>query len=155
MMRHLSVIGLLLFSLHAAATELSITVGHRAPQTISLTQLQAALPVHSFTTQLPWLPGSHAYTGFLVTDLLDYLKIDNATSVSLIALNDYAANIPIDDLHSYHPMVAYFMDGEPMRVRDKGPFWLVYNLAAYPQIDEPLHHTFMVWQIEKILIHTP
>ncbi len=41
-----------------------------------------------------------------------------------------------------------------MRVRDKGPFWLVYDLTTHPEIDEPMHYTLMVWQIKEIQIHT-
>ncbi|AVH33375.1 oxidoreductase [Vibrio fluvialis] len=154
MMRRLSIIWLLLFSLHAVAADLTIKVGEQASQTLSLDQLQTVLPVNAFTTKLPWLPEPHTYTGFTITDLLDYLKISHATSVSLIALNDYVAKIEMADLRQYQPIVAYFMDGKPMRVRDKGPFWLVYDLTTHPEIDEPMHYTLMVWQIKEIQIHT-
>ncbi|MBO0213397.1 molybdopterin-dependent oxidoreductase [Vibrio sp. Vb2880] len=154
MIRHLSFIWLLLYSVHSAAVEITVKVGEHAPHSMTLAQLQSALPVNAFTTHVPWLTEPHTFTGFTLTDLLKYLKVENAESVSLIALNDYAANIAIDDVQQYNPIVAYFLDGKPMRVRDKGPFWLVYNLSAYPQIDEPMHYTQMVWQIKEILIHT-
>ncbi|MEO6409595.1 MAG: hypothetical protein ABIO45_12700, partial [Burkholderiaceae bacterium] len=43
-----------------------------------------------------------------------------------VALNDYRADIPAEDVQRDEVMVAYLLDDEPMRVRDKGPLVVIY-----------------------------
>ncbi|TXZ85080.1 molybdopterin-dependent oxidoreductase, partial [Vibrio cholerae] len=69
------------------------------------------------TTELPWIHGSHQFTGFKVNDLLEYLQQNHVNSVTFMALNDYAANISIADIQHYEPIVAYYMDGNEMQIR--------------------------------------
>lgn len=45
MIRHLSFVWLLLYSVHSAAVEITVKVGEHAPHTMTLVQLQSALPV--------------------------------------------------------------------------------------------------------------
>ncbi|EEX64516.1 hypothetical protein VCJ_003050 [Vibrio metoecus] len=81
------------------------------------------------------------------------MQQDQVSSVTFIALNDYAANISIADIEQYEPIVAYYLDGTEMKIRNKGPFWLVYNLDKNPKLNNPIYYTHMVWQISHILIH--
>ncbi|KFD79980.1 oxidoreductase molybdopterin binding domain protein [Vibrio paracholerae] len=116
-------------------------------------ELATVLPEVSFTTELPWIHGARRFTGFKVSDLLEYLQQDQVNSVTFMALNNYAANISIADIQQYEPIVAYYMDGNEMKIRHKGPFWLVYNLNKNPKLKNSVYYTHMVWQISQILIH--
>ena len=110
-------------------------------------------PQITFTTQLPWYPDANQFTGFRVSDLLQQLGVEDTLAVSFIALNDYAASTTIENILKYDPIVAYKMNGEKMKVRNKGPYWLVFNLDKYPEIDNTAFHSQMVWQIDEIKIH--
>ncbi|MFG0605260.1 molybdopterin-dependent oxidoreductase [Vibrio mimicus] len=152
-MRWMLLILALLCSSLAYSSEITIQVADSPTKVFSLKTLATELPKTTFTTHLPWLKGSHRFTGFKVSDLLAYLQLEQANSVTFMALNDYAANISIKDINQYAPIVAYEMDGSEMQIRNKGPFWLVYNLDQNPKLKDPVYYTHMVWQISHILIH--
>ncbi|MEJ7134259.1 molybdopterin-dependent oxidoreductase [Vibrio paracholerae] len=137
----------------AFASDITIQVADTPPKVFSLKELATVLPEVSFTTELPWIHGARRFTGFKVGDLLEYLQQDQVNSVTFMALNNYAANISIEDIQQYEPIVAYYMDGNEMQIRHKGPFWLVYNLNKNPKLKNSVYYTHMVWQISQILIH--
>jgi len=143
---------LLAFSAFASAYNLTITMPDHEPVVLSMEQLKSKLPVSNFTTVLPWLEKGQTaeFSGFKMTDLLNYLKATQVKSATFIALNDYKASAPISDIEQYSPIIAYSMNHEAMKVRDKGPFWFLYDLSKYPQINTPDYHTQMVWQIKEI-----
>jgi len=153
-MKRIFAASLLLISTFASAFDLTVRVPDQAPVVLSMHQLKSELPVVSFSTSTPWADNEQTstFTGFTMVDLLSYLNIKDVASVSFIALNDYSASTSIDDLKRYKPIVAYAVNGEPMRVRDKGPFWFIYNMSKYPQTDTPEYHTQMVWQLKEISI---
>lgn len=137
----------------AFASDITIQVADTPPKVFSLKELATVLLEVSFTTELPWIHGARRFTGFKVSDLLEYLQQDQVNSVTFMALNNYAANISIADIQQYEPIVAYYMDGNEMKIRHKGPFWLVYNLNKNPKLKNSVYYTHMVWQISQILIH--
>ncbi|WP_165313495.1 oxidoreductase [Vibrio ziniensis] len=153
-MKRILVVTLLFMSTFASAYDLTIKLPNQEPIVMSMNQLKSVLPVTAFTTHTPWSDNDQpiSLTGFTMLDLLNYIKAKNVASVSFIALNDYSSSTSIDDLKRYKPIVAYSLDGEPMRVRDKGPFWFIYDMSTYPQTDSPGYHTQMVWQIKEISI---
>ncbi|EKF9102105.1 molybdopterin-dependent oxidoreductase [Vibrio cholerae] len=137
----------------AFASDITIQVADTPPKVFSLKELATVLPEVSFTIELPWIHGARRFTGFKVSDLLEYLQQDQVNSVTFMALNNYAANISIADIQQYEPIVAYYMDGNEMKIRHKGPFWLVHNLNKNPKLKNSIYYTHMVWQISQILIH--
>lgn len=152
MMKWIVALPLLCFSFLAHASHLTITLPNKQVVTYSLSELAETLPKDTFTTQLPWYPQANSFTGFKIIDLLNYLKVGQVSSVSFFAINDYAANISMEDLSRYEPIIAYHMNGYEMKIRNKGPFWLVYDLDKYPQINNEVYYTHMVWQLEKMTI---
>tara|TARA_Y100001956_G_scaffold82110_1_gene101783 strand:- start:3743 stop:4219 length:477 start_codon:yes stop_codon:yes gene_type:complete len=143
----------LLTSFQAVGSQLVIRMQDQAPITLTHQQIVSQLEAKTFETQLPWIDGSKAFTGFTASSLLDHFKISDAFSLSFIALNDYAASTRIEDILQYNPIIAYEMEGEKMKVRNKGPYWLIFNLTKYPEIDNATYHSQMVWQIDEIMIH--
>lgn len=132
---------------------LVIRIDQQPPMTLDHQAIVDQFPVTEFTTQLPWFEQSRHFSGFKVSDLLDHLSINDASAVSFIALNDYGATTVIEDIQRYQPIVAYQMDHKNIKIRNKGPYWLVFNLDKHQQLDHPAYHAQMVWQIDEILIH--
>ncbi|MEX0337249.1 molybdopterin-dependent oxidoreductase [Vibrio tubiashii] len=152
-MRWTLVLVSLLLSFQTIASQLVVRVGEDQVVHLSHTDVTTKLSASSFTTKLPWYANTNKYTGFKVSELLQYLSIDDAFSVSFIALNDYAASSQIEDILKYEPIVAYKMNDKNMKVRNKGPYWLVFNLDENPEIDNAVFHSQMVWQIDEIMVH--
>ncbi|WP_295895263.1 hypothetical protein [uncultured Vibrio sp.] len=147
---------LLLLSFNSHATPLVIRLADNSAVTLSYEQISKEIPTNSFKTKLPWYEEPNAFTGMLVTDLISYLgkQPSDVTNVSFIALNDYAASSTIEDILKYEPIIAYKMNKNKMKIRNKGPYWLVFNVDKYQEIDNDIFYTQMVWQIDEIIIHS-
>ncbi|MCG9596202.1 molybdopterin-dependent oxidoreductase [Vibrio sp. Isolate25] len=144
---------LLLVSLPTLGADLVVRFENSQPKTLAYEQLISQYPPTSFKTKLPWYPDANQFTGFRVSDMLANLVKEETMAVSFIALNDYAASTTIENIIKYDPIIAYKMNGKKMKVRNKGPYWLVFNLDKYPEIDNAAFHSQMVWQIDEIMIH--
>ncbi|MGF1697093.1 hypothetical protein L4D20_17830 [Vibrio kyushuensis] len=147
---------LLFLSFSSQATPLVVRLADDTTVTLSFEQISQEIPASSFTTKLPWYKEAKSYTGVRITDLANYIdkQTDSIESVSFIALNDYAANTNIKDILEYDPIIAYMMDEKKMKIRNKGPYWLVFNVDKYPEIDNDVFYTQMVWQIDEVIIHS-
>lgn len=107
------------------------------------------MPQTRIATTTPFLPGTVTFQGVLLRELL---KSANLTAPMLVmtALNDYRVEVPASDAQAYDVIVAYKVDGKYMRVRDKGPFWLIYPLDQHPELQNETTATKMIWQIKTI-----
>ncbi|MDH3537939.1 MAG: oxidoreductase, partial [Gammaproteobacteria bacterium] len=66
--------------------------------------------------------------------------------------NDYQVSIPISDLRNYPVLFALKQNGSYMRVRGKGPIWIIYPRETYPELDTDQITDRWVWQLSKIVI---
>ncbi|GAL28475.1 hypothetical protein JCM19239_1551 [Vibrio variabilis] len=37
-----------------------------------------------------------------------------------------------------------------MSIRDKGPYWVIFPLSQYPEIDNTDYHSMMIWQLKEV-----
>lgn len=112
-------------------------------------EMLLALPQHETVTATPWHDGVVHFTGPLARDLLAAVGAQGRT-VRITALNDYSASIPVDDLHDHDVILAMTLDGEPLRVRDHGPIFVIYPFDDSPKLlnEEILMRS--VWQVNRI-----
>lgn len=109
-----------------------------------------AMPQQEFTTDTPWTDVPARFTGPALADIVA-LGGKTATNAHVVALNDYAADIPAGDWEDHGPILAVRVDGDLMKVRDKGPFWVIYPIDNNPgMLDTELYHSRMVWQVKNI-----
>lgn len=108
-----------------------------------------AMPQHSFETTTPWTAGKHQYKGVLLRQLLERLGA-KGTKVVAHALNDYHSVIELEPIRDYPVMIAMRADGKPMRIRDKGPLWIIYPMSDFPELNHQRHHPAMVWQLNRL-----
>jgi hypothetical protein len=66
------------------------------------------------------------------------------------ALNDYAITLPVEDATRHGAFLATRLEGEPLRVRDRGPVWLIYPWTQRPELDIPLYRERSIWQLRSI-----
>ena len=86
----------------------------------------------------------------LVLLLSPAILADDATTLNIVALNDYAIDVPISDLRAYPVIFAMQANGDYMPVSTRGPAMLVYPYAEFPQLDPAIYNDFWIWQIKSI-----
>src|SRR5205085_10237860 len=79
-----------------------------------------ALGVQKLTTSSAWTTGPTEFEGVLASAVLDAVGAVG-TAVHATALNDYAVTIPIDELRRYPVLLALKMNGQYLKIMDKGP----------------------------------
>lgn len=123
-------------------------VGPDGTQTYDQTALQAFGPV-SFATSTIWTEGQPTFTGVPLQTILTDAGIDQG-AVSAVAINDYAVQIPVDEVTADYPIVAFQQDGQAMSVRDKGPLWVIYPYDSDPALQSEVTYARSIWQLVRI-----
>lgn len=108
-----------------------------------------ALGLTEIHTTTAWTDGVQVFEGVLLRSVLERVGA-SGTVVTGIALNEYAAPIPIEEAERYDVLLAAIMNGEEMAVRDRGPLWIVYPREAHPELLEPQYNDRWVWQLREI-----
>lgn len=133
------------------AEEPHLTV-ETAGETTNLTiELLDELPQTSFTSTTIWTDGKIEFSGVPLSTLVDGIQSES-TIIRLVALNDYAVDIPLSEISDDYPIVATRMNGEFMKVRDKGPFWIVYPYDEGPQYQTDLVYSRSIWQLKTVSV---
>lgn len=109
------------------------------------------LQQHQVTMQTPWTDGEVSFQGFRVSDLMTMVGAEGREVVAT-ALNDFSANIPFEDFSDRDVLIALEMNGEPMRVRDKGPLWVIYPVDPSTGELTVVDRDRMVWQLRSLTI---
>lgn len=110
------------------------------------------LPQTTLSTHLPWLEQSATFEGVRLLTLIEHLNL-STRKLKLLALNDYSVVISHDYITQYNPLLAIKKDGQYLKVRDYGPYWLIISLNEHPAAEETKHLANMVWQLTVIEAH--
>lgn len=108
-----------------------------------------ALPQRTTTTVTPWYDGERTFKGPLGSELLDLVGA-HGTVVHVTAINDYSADIPIEDFRTSPIILATTIDGERLSVRDKGPLFVIYPFDYDPSLYNEATFGRSVWQVVAI-----
>lgn len=110
-----------------------------------------SLGVTSIMTANPFEKGMHSFDGVLIRDILSATGA-KGTVLRATALDGYTVQIPIEDVQQYPVMLAMVWNGKEMRVRNKGPLWVIYPLSDYPELIEQKYSARSVWQLKKLTV---
>lgn len=107
-----------------------------------------------YTIDDPWQDGQQVtYTGVLVSELLKVAGLnESATSLHLIALDDYAVDIPISEINQWPVMLATRRAGQYMGIDASGPTQIVFPFHSNPEIDKDTYKVQMIWNLRDIEI---
>lgn len=111
-----------------------------------------AYPQKTICTHTPWTDKIKpaCFTGVRVKDILNKYSLISDT-FSFHALNDYDVIIPARDINKYDIILASYMNGKKLDVRNFGPFMVIYPLDQYKDsINRPDHLSRFIWQVDKI-----
>lgn len=112
-------------------------------------RMLAALPQHSFTTRTPWDKSPRKFTGPKLRDVLQLVGA-NGRTILAVALNDYKVELPVDDTQQFDVVLARLMDDQPMRVRDRGPLFIVYPYDSFEQLRTDRYISRSAWQLRSL-----
>lgn len=110
-----------------------------------------ALPQRETVTATPWHDGTQTFTGPLIAELLDRVGAEG-TTLRVVAINDYAVEIPVEDVRQHPVILASRQNGAPMPVRDKGPLFVIYPFDEKPELFNEVYFSRSVWQVRTIEI---
>lgn len=117
---------------------------------LSLADLETMGSVE-LNTHTPWTEGQQTFTGVLVSKLLQEVG-SQGEMIDAIALDDHKVTIPRKELEKYPIIIAFKHNGQYMRIRDKGPLWIIYPLDEYPELRTLQRERRMVWHLQALLI---
>jgi hypothetical protein len=108
--------------------------------------------VSRLKTSTAWTEGQPVFEGVLVRDLLSAVGA-SGEKITVVALNDYKVDVPMSDFKNFPVILAYRMDGEALRVKDKGPLWIIYPQDDFPELKNKQTQNKWVWQVKEIQIN--
>lgn len=118
--------------------------------TFSKKQIES-LPKSTITTSTPWLPKT-TYSGVSVNFILKATGF-RGERLRFHALNDYWVDIPMSDVDKYNIILANKRDGQDLKVRDFGPYFVVYPLDDHAsELSKPIYYSRSVWQVDQITV---
>ncbi|MEL7165465.1 MAG: hypothetical protein AAGL96_08315 [Pseudomonadota bacterium] len=103
--------------------------------------------VQTFTS---FTEGPQTFAGPTLASLLAAVGASGGT-IRATAVNDYSVNFPASHAEAHNVILALDRNGQPMRVRDKGPIWVVYPLSEQEAEKQPFDDQ-MIWQLIRIRI---
>ncbi|CAE6930264.1 hypothetical protein ACOMICROBIO_EPCKBFOG_04379 [Vibrio sp. B1FLJ16] len=150
-MKKILVLGLLFFAPLVSAHPLLFSAPKQPVISLTLEDIQS-LPETTYITKLPWLKEKSEFTGIKLSTLLTEAYGSIPELIDIKGLNNYHSNISREDIINYQPILAYKKDKHYVKVRNKGPYWVVYPLNLYPELNRTKYHAQMVWQVNEITL---
>lgn len=129
-----------------------ITVTNQGETWVFDREMLEALPQGKVVTETPWYDEISEFEGPLASAILEAVGADFTESLRIIALNDYSAVVPASDFIEHGVIFAMKRNGSALRVRDKGPLFLVYPFDSDPNLKSEIYYNRSVWQIKAIEI---
>ena len=109
----------------------------------------AGLGIEQLRTVTAWTEGEQLFEGLPLRRVLDAVGA-RGDRLKALALNDYESTIALDDPAAAHAFLAFKRNGSPMRVRDKGPLWIVFPWSEHPELVTDKIRTWSVWQLKSL-----
>lgn len=100
-------------------------------------------------TSTPWHDGVVRFEGPLGRAILDAVGAEGE-QMRVIALNDYSSMVPASDFYEHDVILAMSADGQPLRIRDHGPLFIIYPFDENPALLNEEVLTRSVWQVKQI-----
>lgn len=110
-----------------------------------------AFGLHKLTTSNPFIEGVHDFEGVRLADVLNAVQ-PQGTALIAHALDGYNVDIPLEDASKYNVLLAMKMDGKVMRVRSKGPLWIIYPVDQHDELKAEHFSSRSIWQLTTLTV---
>jgi hypothetical protein len=121
---------------------------HDGTAAFDLTMLEN-LPRVSLVTETIWTTGTQTFEGVRLQDVMKASGVAEGR-LKAFAINDYAVDIPFDDVRDGSAIIAFMRNGSAMSVRDKGPLWIVYPFDEDARFRSEVYYSRSIWQLDRI-----
>lgn len=105
----------------------------------------------TFTTMTPWFDKPVTFEGVPMRKILAAAGATGQEVVA-VALNDYKSIVPMEDVRNFDVIVATKRDGKYMKIRDKGPLFVVYPFDHDPKLHHQMYYGRSVWQLAQLVV---
>lgn len=144
----LSILMSLLLAIHPLQAETLEVAG--PDDTRSYTQSSLlAIGASELRTETPWTDGHQEFSGVPLQAVLAESGIHDGR-VAAEALNGYSVDIPVRQAVNAGAFIAVHLDGQPMRVKDKGPYWIVFPWSSDGSLDNREIRAWSIWQLVRL-----
>ncbi|MCK0745819.1 molybdopterin-dependent oxidoreductase [Chromohalobacter nigrandesensis] len=109
------------------------------------------LPQSTIVTHTPWTEGVSRFEGPLLGAIYEAVGA-HGDSLHVVALNDFAADVPLAEAEQYDVILAMQRDGEPMPVREYGPLFVLYPFDDHSELQTEEVRFRSVWQVTHIVV---
>lgn len=109
-----------------------------------------ALEWQTIETFTYYTEGLQRFSGPTLASLLAELDITDGV-LRAVALDDYSVDIPVSDLQEHEILLAVRHNDVKMRVRDRGPIWIIYPADSVGDIGDS-HMRRSIWQLKHIQV---
>jgi hypothetical protein len=110
-----------------------------------------AIGVSRISTSTAWTNGRQDFEGVSLKALLERVGAFGER-IEAVALNDYKVEIPVSDFTRWPVILAWSQNGQLMRVRDKGPLWIIYPQDDFPALNNKETQGKWAWQVKEIRV---
>lgn len=110
-----------------------------------------ALPVAEIVTATPWQKGVVTFTGPSLKAVLDAVGA-RGQRLRMVALDDYFVRVPVSDAAQFNPVLSRRMNGVVLKVRDRGPIFLIYPFDDRPALRDELYYNRSIWHLTRIVV---
>lgn len=100
-------------------------------------------------TSTPWTEGEQLFRGLPLHRLTERLGVTGKLLFAQ-AINDYTAEIPIEDAAPDRAMIAWEMNGAPIPLRGLGPLWMIYPFDQNSGFQSQVMFARSIWQLDRI-----
>ncbi len=97
----------------------------------------------------PWTKPGTRFGGILTRELMEFVGA-SGEEIHAVAMDGYSITIPFDDLVNFDTVLALSMNGERMRLRTKGPSWVIYHPDDKPEAPDTVLNSRMIWQLKTL-----
>lgn len=108
-----------------------------------------SLGMVSVVTNTPWYKEAVTFEGVPLAALMQAVGA-RGERLAVTALNDYSAEVPMEDVTKYNVILALKRNGDYMPVRDKGPLFVIYPFDSDPNLRNQKYYSRSVWQVARI-----
>lgn len=110
-----------------------------------------ALGTEKLATETHFTKGMQRFEGIRLRKLLDAVGAKGKV-LTTTALDGYSVDIPIEDADRFQVFLALKWNGAVMRVRNKGPIWIIYPITEFPEVNTEIFSARSVWQLKTLTV---
>ena len=94
------------------------------------------------------------FTGPKIRDILKAVGVgQDATAVSVVALDGYQQTVPLTDFAKWEVIAAHSFNGKRLPLDGKGPLWIMYPIDKYPgELMNVATSAKLVWSLSGLVV---